>query len=387
MEDAAEKRSILRSVEYLKRGLTLTAYVKVREKTDGTASLGGKDYPETGNAHEPYDFRLHTFDLPEEELRAAGYFDVTLRRRLKRPSEFFEGESRELSLRIDFDPGAVIPFERALTRSVRGLKKESVCRSGGLDGFRWTDELYRTPEGAPVHVFTASADPAKLSVLAGTPGGEPAFTPGFLQTVMDEALAKEEKTGGQVLCATNADFFDMFGDGHPSGLCVSSGRVVAEPGEGSSFFGVRRDGSAVIAEPGDMDTGELAEAVGGREILVRDGKIYRTAPLESFGDTPHPRTAFGIRDDGRVLLMVVDGRRPDWSNGASLTELAMLMIEHGAVSAVNSDGGGSSTFIVRDGGELRMVNHPADLERPMEDLVRPLFDSLLVMTPAPRTGD
>ena len=383
-ENRAEN-SILRSVEYLKRGDVLTAYVKVREKTNGRAVLAGKEYPETGNAHEPYDFRLHTFDLPEAVLRENGSFEVSLQRRLKRPSDYFEGDSTVLTLRIGFDPGAVIPFEEALMRSVRGMKKEKTCRSGGAEGCGWTDELYRTPEGAPVRVFTATADPSLLSVVAGTPGGEPEFRPGFIQTVMDEALAKEEKTGGRVLCATNADFFDMFGDGHPSGLCVSGGKTVAPPGEGSSFFGMTKGGAAVISEPGLFDAGDLAEAVGGREIIVKDGKIGATAPLESFGDTPHPRTAFGIDGEGRVILMVVDGRRPDWSNGASLTELAMLMIEHGAVRAVNSDGGGSSTFIVRDGGELKMINHPADLERPMEDLIRPLFDSLLVMQTPERT--
>jgi hypothetical protein len=373
-----EEKSILRSVEYLERGELLTAYVRVWEKTNGRAVLGGTGYPETGNQREPYDFRLHTFDFPAAQLRALGAFDVTLARRLKRPSEFFAGDETVLDLHIAFDPGAVISFGQALNRSVRGMKKEKLCASGGANGFEWKNELYRTPEGAPVEVFTAFADPRLTSVYAGTPGAEPEFRPDFIQTVMDEALAKEARTGRKVLCATNADFFDMFGDGHPSGLCVSGGTVVANPESGNAFFGITEDGEPVISTPREFDISRLREAVGGREVIVKDGRIGATAPLESFGDTPHPRTAFGIDGRGRVILMVVDGRRPAWSNGASLTELAMLMLENGAVTAMNTDGGGSSTFIVRKEDGLEMINHPADLERPMEDLIRPLFDSLIV---------
>ena len=116
---------------------------------------------------------------------------------------------------------------------------------------------------------------------------------------------------------------------------------------------------------------------GGGQIIVRDGKPADTAPFQPFGEKTHPRTAFGIARDGRIIATVVDGRRPDWSNGAALIELARIMINNGAVTAMNTDGGGSSTFIVRINDELRMLNHPADLYRPMEDLIRPLFDSLI----------
>jgi exopolysaccharide biosynthesis protein len=55
----------------------------------------------------------------------------------------------------------------------------------------------------------------------------------------------------------------------------------------------------------------------------------------------------------------------------SLDELAALMIELGAVDAMNLDGGGSTAMFVQDG----LVNHPSDLtgERPVSDaiLVRP----------------
>ena len=60
-----------------------------------------------------------------------------------------------------------------------------------------------------------------------------------------------------------------------------------------------------------------------------------------------PRTALGIRADGSLLLVTVNGRNPGISVGMTLEELAELMIELGAVDAMNLDGGGSTTMVIR----------------------------------------
>jgi exopolysaccharide biosynthesis protein len=68
-----------------------------------------------------------------------------------------------------------------------------------------------------------------------------------------------------------------------------------------------------------------------------------------------PRTAIGIKKDGKVLLVVVDGRRRT-SVGLSLVELAQFMVEQGAVEAMNLDGGGSSEMILGN----QILNEPSD---------------------------
>lgn len=105
-------------------------------------------------------------------------------------------------------------------------------------------------------------------------------------------------------------------------------------------------------------------AVGGRPIVVKDGAITLAArDSNSFSLTRHPRTAVGIADQGRrVLLVVVDGRQPEWSAGMSLLELARLMQQLGAVDAINLDGGGSSAFVVRRGEALEVANRPSDAQ-------------------------
>jgi hypothetical protein len=98
----------------------------------------------------------------------------------------------------------------------------------------------------------------------------------------------------------------------------------------------------------------VADSLGGYPLLVRDGRIVVGRCWASICGR-HPRTAIGVDPDGRMLLVVVDGRRR-MSVGMGLVPLAKLMKRLGAVSALNLDGGGSSTMVIR--GRIR--NRPSD---------------------------
>ena len=108
--------------------------------------------------------------------------------------------------------------------------------------------------------------------------------------------------------------------------------------------------------------------VGGGPRLVRGGRPAAGDPGiygSGFADARHPRTAVGVRADGRILLVTVDGRQPEKSVGMTIAEIADLLIGLGAVEAINMDGGGSTTMVI-DG---KVVNSPSDLagERPVGD--------------------
>ncbi|MDD3420517.1 MAG: phosphodiester glycosidase family protein [Candidatus Gastranaerophilales bacterium] len=68
------------------------------------------------------------------------------------------------------------------------------------------------------------------------------------------------------------------------------------------------------------------------------------------------RSAIGIKSDGTVILLAVDGKQKGVSEGASLFDMADLMIDLGAQQAMNLDGG-SSTQIAIDG---QMMNVPTN---------------------------
>lgn len=103
-------------------------------------------------------------------------------------------------------------------------------------------------------------------------------------------------------------------------------------------------------------------ALGGGPLLLADGQINITGVQERFQSDVllgrAPRTAIGLTANDEMLLLVVDGRRLGISNGVTLEELATLMLDLGADSAMNLDGGGSSTLVLRD----RVLNQPSSGE-------------------------
>ena len=190
--------------------------------------------------------------------------------------------------------------------------------------------------------------------------------------------------------AVNANFFARLeGIGLPAlgwteglpvdllGLSRSEGRSVSPPrlGEGNAappdpallideVSGGRCPCVARVAAAGESDLAGIEDAVAGLgarngnpgTLLVENGEnrggTAQVAPAQR-----HPRTAAGVSRDGRtLLLLVVDGRQPGWSIGATLPELAQMMIEAGAWNAVNLDGGGSSAMWYRAARRRRRPN-------------------------------
>lgn len=142
----------------------------------------------------------------------------------------------------------------------------------------------------------------------------------------------------------NGDFFSISSDYHPRGLTIKNGIVMREVTT-YPFFGITKDGEPLCGS-GSMGVerkNDLAEAVGASHVLLVDGYVNDVGYGTDFGYTRHPRTAAGYDGEGRIFLLVVDGRQPSFSNGASLSDLAQIFLELGATNAVNLDGGGSST--------------------------------------------
>ncbi|QGV82419.1 phosphodiester glycosidase family protein [Streptomyces ficellus] len=97
-------------------------------------------------------------------------------------------------------------------------------------------------------------------------------------------------------------------------------------------------------------------AVGGFPVL-RDG-----APLSGMDKvTPAVRTAAGVKDGGRWLLLLALDGSPGFRSGLTVAEVADAMRDLGASDAVNLDGGGSSTLVAREEGAARVsvLNHPS----------------------------
>lgn len=133
-----------------------------------------------------------------------------------------------------------------------------------------------------------------------------------------------------------------------------------------------------VKSPNGFDWTNVLQAVGGGPWLLRDGKPWIDTVAEGFSVTGfekarHPRTAVGLTRDNKLLLVTVDGRQTI-SVGVSLPDLADLMAKLGAVSAINLDGGGSTTLSVRG----ILVNAPSG------GIEREVSNALLVFAPVPQ---
>ncbi len=148
--------------------------------------------------------------------------------------------------------------------------------------------------------------------------------------------------------------------GIPKGIVISEGELrYGSPDGKYEIIGFNKENVFVV---GTM-TGKQAMEMGIRDavsfgpILVVNGEPTKA----SGGGGLNPRTAIGQRQDGAVLLLVVDGRQSS-SLGASYSDITQIMLDFGAVNAANLDGGSSSVMYYE--GEL--LNSCSSLYGPRE---------------------
>lgn len=167
--------------------------------------------------------------------------------------------------------------------------------------------------------------------------------------------------------------------GYPEGWHFSGGKLVSFPLKENlrATMIVHGDGRITLQDRVMELPADTKFAVSGNAMVLDKG-----LPTPSATDViRHPRSAVGLSADGRTLLLLaVDGRQDGHSRGVTLAELAKLFKALGADSAINLDGGGSSSMVVRDPatGVHTIANQPSDLslskfplrvERPVIDVV------------------
>lgn len=184
---------------------------------------------------------------------------------------------------------------------------------------------------------------------------------------MDE---KGDTTSGiakrhDAVAAINAGgFYDANGTGtgrSPYGFIIHDGRFLlgqnSLDAEVNEFVGFNEAGNLIA---GTYSKGEIIQMGAKEGISFGPALIVNGEKMITDGDGGWgvgPRTAIGQRKDGTVLFLVIDGRQPGYSVGATLRDLQNILYEEGAVIAANLDGGSSSTLYLNG----NVVNKPADL--------------------------
>lgn len=155
-----------------------------------------------------------------------------------------------------------------------------------------------------------------------------------------------------------ADYYPHVGDPvTPNGFAASGGIVYADglqdPRAEPILYVSRRNELSFNRPPN-----KIFHAIAGDRMLILGGEIVADLDDEAI----HPRTALGVNRNGRyIYLVVVDGRQPFYSAGATFQELAELLKDVGAHYAMALDGGGSSTLAIQgENGSAKILNSPID---------------------------
>ena len=179
----------------------------------------------------------------------------------------------------------------------------------------------------------------------------------------DSAMGKTVKkfiSENDAIAGINAGGFDDYigtGDGGlPVGLVIAEGKLrFGNKNEKYTVIGFDKNDRLVVGKMTGKDALDrgVRDAVSFGPALIVNGE---RAQIKGSGGGFNPRTCIGQRADGAVLLLVLDGRRPD-SIGATYEDCIDLMEKYGAVNAGNLDGGMSSVIYYKG----KMLNQSASI--------------------------
>jgi hypothetical protein len=133
--------------------------------------------------------------------------------------------------------------------------------------------------------------------------------------------------------------------------------------------------TAQIVDNGQCPT-QTIQAISGNEIFVRNGQLVQN-PSQRARDwqEPYSRTAIATDTTRRKLwIILVDGKQPLYSEGATMAELAAIATELGATTALNLDGCGSVTLAIGDRYRSKVLNAPIQSKIPTWE--RPIANHL-----------
>ncbi|MGK7902280.1 MAG: phosphodiester glycosidase family protein [Hormoscilla sp.] len=235
------------------------------------------------------------------------------------------------------------------------------------------------PRPLMIHIVTIDLTAPGINVFV-TPG-----SPGPDRAEIPARTTSEFVREFQVQFAVNGSFFYPFytktpWDYYPrsgdrvdvKGKAIANGVEYSQGDPGWFALCFSAEGRAQITGHHQCPEGTM-EAVAGGTILVWHGKQTRLGKGGIY-DGLYPRTAVGIDKKGeKIWIIAIDGRQAYYSEGVSLPELADILIELGVETALNLDGGGSTTLVLGD-PKPRVLNAPIHTRIPMRQ--RPVANHL-----------
>ena len=172
------------------------------------------------------------------------------------------------------------------------------------------------------------------------------------------------KKNNAVAAINGGGFYDTNGTGIgrlPYGFILHQGKYLLGQQVGDKekvdFVGMTKNGNLIAGNYNKKELRDLGAVEGltfGPPLIINGQKVIKSG---DGGWGISPRSAIGQKKDGTMLFLVIDGRQPGYSIGATLVDSQNILYENGAYIAANLDGGSSTTLYYNG----KVVNKPADL--------------------------
>jgi len=257
-------------------------------------------------------------------------------------------------------------------------------------GITYSRRVESTPRPQVIHI---------LEIDLTAPGVKPFSTPGRENTQArtpqeENRRTRADRTSGflqthQLQLAVNANFFFPFEEispwnyeprvGTPTsviGVAISDGEIVSQPHPRYSALCLWEGRAEIVWEqPCPVGT---EQGVSGQPLWLRD-----EAPPETMAfvadklksKRAYPLTLAALNEEGtRLWLLLSDGKQPLYSEGTTIKEASEILKSLGAITAVQLDGGGSTTLVVEKEGQPHVMN--AVIHAKIPGLERPVANHL-----------
>lgn len=192
------------------------------------------------------------------------------------------------------------------------------------------------------------------------------YDPSDVELAVTDKLGKAGKSVVN-LCKENKGYVGINGGGFedldgwgngsiPYGAIIQKGNLIWNHAGGSGeLIGFTKDHKLLLTnkKPEEAIQSGMQDAVEFGPNLIVNGKVTKIHGDGGWGTAP--RTIIAQRKDGIVLFLIIEGRLPGYSIGATMNEAIEVLLRYKAYNAANLDGGASSTMAVN----YKLYNRPS----------------------------